>query len=171
MSEKLKPCPFCGGEAKLARHENPNYRRDTYGRHYVYSIDCMECAASAGNRYNEDVIVAAWNKRAKHAGEAREPVAWHIGNADGSINKIGAVYIRRSLAEKHIASYAEGELDASIVPLYAAPQPAAVPDGFVLVPKEPTPAMSAAGFSVSEAEHDPAGVYRAMIAAAPQPRE
>ena len=36
-----------------------------------------------------------------------------------------------------------------------------------LVPKEPTPAMSAAGFCVSEAEHDPAGVYRAMLAAAP----
>ena len=40
------------------------------------------------------------------------------------------------------------------------------PDGYVLAPVEPTPAMSAAGFIVSEAEHDPAGVYRAMIAAA-----
>jgi hypothetical protein len=37
-----------------------------------------------------------------------------------------------------------------------------------LVPVEPTPGMCAAGFIVSEAEHDPAGVYRAMIAAAPQ---
>lgn len=53
------------------------------------------------------------------------------------------------------------------VPLYASP-PAAqpVPDGYVLVPREPTPEMSAAGFCVSEAEHDPSGVYRAMIAAA-----
>lgn len=33
---------------------------------------------------------------------------------------------------------------------------------------ERTPAMSAAGFCISEAEHDPAGVYRAMIAARPQ---
>jgi hypothetical protein len=38
-----------------------------------------------------------------------------------------------------------------------------------LVPAKPTPAMSAAGFLVSEAEHDPAGVYRAMLAAAPTP--
>jgi hypothetical protein len=43
------------------------------------------------------------------------------------------------------------------------------PAGWKLVPVEPTPLMSAAGFSVSEAEHDPAQVYRAMIEAAPQP--
>jgi len=54
-------------------------------------------------------------------GKAQEPVAWHIGNADGTINSIGAVYIRRSLAEKHIASYEDGEIDAAIVPLYASP--------------------------------------------------
>lgn len=56
------------------------------------------------------------------SGEAgAQPVAWHIGNADGTVNSIGAVYIRRSMAEKHIASYEPGELDAAIVPLYAAP--------------------------------------------------
>ncbi len=40
-------------------------------------------------------------------------------------------------------------------------------DQFVLAPCEPTPAMSAAGFIVSEGAHDPAAVYRAMIAASP----
>src|SRR5688500_7173746 len=34
------------------------------------------------------------------------------------------------------------------------------------VPREPTPAMCAAGFAVPEAEHDPAGVWRAMYDAA-----
>lgn len=34
------------------------------------------------------------------------------------------------------------------------------------VPVEPTPAMCAAGFAVDEGEHDPAGVYRAMLRAA-----
>lgn len=43
-----------------------------------------------------------------------------------------------------------------------------VPEGWKLVPVEPTPAMSAVGFCVAEAEHDPAGVYRAMLAAAPE---
>lgn len=40
-----------------------------------------------------------------------------------------------------------------------------VPGDMVLVPREPTPSMCAAGFIVSEAEHDPGGVYRAMIGA------
>lgn len=48
-----------------------------------------------------------------------------------------------------------------------ATKPAGVPEGWKLVPVEPTPKMSAAGFCVSEAEHDPSGVYRAMLAAAP----
>ena len=36
-----------------------------------------------------------------------------------------------------------------------------------IVPVDPTPEMSAAGFCVNEAEHDPSGVYRAMLAAVP----
>ena len=42
------------------------------------------------------------------------------------------------------------------------------PPGWKLVPVEPTPRMSAAGFCADEG-HDPAGVYRAMLAAAPEP--
>ncbi len=37
-----------------------------------------------------------------------------------------------------------------------------------MLPLHPTPEMSAAGFCVEEAEHDPAGVYLAMVAAAPR---
>lgn len=39
---------------------------------------------------------------------------------------------------------------------------------YKLVPIEPTPAMCVTGFLVSEAEHDPAGVYKAMLDAAPE---
>lgn len=38
-----------------------------------------------------------------------------------------------------------------------------------LVVVDPKPEMSAKGLCISEAEHDPAGVYRAMIAASPAP--
>lgn len=48
----------------------------------------------------------------------------------------------------------------------------APPQGeWVSVPREPTPEMCAAGFSVDESEHDPAGVYRAMLSAAPERNE
>ncbi len=42
---------------------------------------------------------------------------------------------------------------------------AARKDGWVLVPRKPTPEMCAAAMCVSEAEYDPAQVYRAMLAA------
>jgi hypothetical protein len=67
--------------------------------------------------------------------ERKEPVAWHIGNADGTINPIGAVYIRRSLAEKHIESY-EGELNAAIVPLFTHPTPDDASDAAMKEQKE-----------------------------------
>ncbi|HEQ2047821.1 TPA: DUF551 domain-containing protein [Raoultella ornithinolytica] len=52
-------------------------------------------------------------------------------------------------------------------PLFAAPQPAPVmPDGYVLVPKEPTEEMNKAGWSAMN-EHDAINpTYRAMLAAA-----
>ena len=62
MSDKLLPCPFCGGEPKLAAH--PGRGRGLHAGETVYSIDCMTCGASAVNRYREHVIVAAWNRRA-----------------------------------------------------------------------------------------------------------
>lgn len=37
--------------------------------------------------------------------------------------------------------------------------------GWIVARLEPTPEMCAKGFAVDEAEHDPAGVYRAMIQA------
>lgn len=50
------------------------------------------------------------------------------------------------------------------------PQPAhAEQDGWKLVPIEPTPAMMVEGTLVSEFQADPAGMYRAMLAAAPKP--
>ncbi|MRT01905.1 hypothetical protein [Ewingella americana] len=43
------------------------------------------------------------------------------------------------------------------------------PDGWKFVPIEPTPAMMVEGTLVSEFQADPAGMYRAMIAASPKP--
>lgn len=51
------------------------------------------------------------------------------------------------------------------IPLFTSPPQHGEQEGMVMVPVEPTTRMCAAGFAVSEAEHDPAGVYKAMIAA------
>ena len=57
MSEqKLKPCPFCGGEAKLKII--PKYYGD------IYWVKCEECNAETPSDFEKDEAIEAWNRRA-----------------------------------------------------------------------------------------------------------
>lgn len=61
MAEKLKPCPFCGGEVKISII--PVRRRRT-----VMFI-CHKCGANVnffGAEYGQDAA-EAWNRRADNA--------------------------------------------------------------------------------------------------------
>lgn len=48
---KLKPCPFCGGEAGII---------DIYGK---YAASCKECDAGTASANTIDNAAKAWNKR------------------------------------------------------------------------------------------------------------
>ena len=52
MPEKLKPCPFCGGEAKVKRF---------FGCAYI-TVGCKECNVQI-NRDTKKQAIDAWNKR------------------------------------------------------------------------------------------------------------
>ena len=52
MSKELKPCPFCGGEAK---------RRD--GSSTTPYIRCTRCGCRTGSSRSDERLVAAWNRR------------------------------------------------------------------------------------------------------------
>ena len=60
MTEKLKPCPFCGGEAELTKHLND-----------LYSVQCnttecyMEVGLCTGGFTSSLYAIKAWNRRAK----------------------------------------------------------------------------------------------------------
>ena len=54
MSEELKPCPFCGGEAELTGFGAPEY--------WVW---CPNCKASADMHTGMENAIAAWNARAE----------------------------------------------------------------------------------------------------------
>ena len=61
MEEELKPCPFCGGEAKSTEEINKEYLR--------FSITCS-CGASMSfdsdvewTESNISMTVSKWNKR------------------------------------------------------------------------------------------------------------
>jgi Lar family restriction alleviation protein len=69
MGDELKPCPFCGGKAKVGS------RPEDWGRYDAkYRIECEKCEASSGwynTRYSENLeenfykkrAIEAWNKR------------------------------------------------------------------------------------------------------------
>ena len=62
--EKLKPCPFCGGEAKcintriVDNHDNP-----------FWWVLCNECDANTGMYVNRVDAIKTWNRRAKNAAD------------------------------------------------------------------------------------------------------
>lgn len=54
MSKKLKPCPFCGGEAEL------------YGEEMDYGVRCKDednCEGKVDHFATERLAVKAWNRR------------------------------------------------------------------------------------------------------------
>lgn len=54
MSEQLKPCPFCGGEAQLSRDDSDDP--------IIRCLSCLVTMGEAGGGTRE--VVASWNKRA-----------------------------------------------------------------------------------------------------------
>ena len=55
MSE-LKPCPFCGGEAKVSRDVTCGYE--------TFWVHCLECHSQANYGHTEAEAIAVWNTRA-----------------------------------------------------------------------------------------------------------
>lgn len=61
MSDELKPCPFCGGEARAFYSEEGG----------TFDVQCQRCGAIPfiGSRTSEirtlDGVIAAWNARAE----------------------------------------------------------------------------------------------------------
>ncbi|MFG6599345.1 MULTISPECIES: Lar family restriction alleviation protein [unclassified Sulfitobacter] len=65
MTEQLKPCPFCGGRASMAKSHDP----DTHGAFHF--IQCHKCRAMSGEFYAVETcpifygqVRDAWNARA-----------------------------------------------------------------------------------------------------------
>lgn len=61
---KLKPCPFCGGEAEI--HVDHEEVEDTEKRHWAYTVVCNRCCATSGLTHLPEKAREAWNRRAEH---------------------------------------------------------------------------------------------------------
>ena len=62
MSE-LKPCPFCGGEAKISM-KYVGYGSLGLGAHDWFGVYCADCDTSTREHQTEAEAIAAWNRRA-----------------------------------------------------------------------------------------------------------
>lgn len=69
MTEKLKLCPFCGGEAFIATVEHSAENRPN-GYRFHGEIMCRKCQATAGTTGFDETYeiatekaIAAWNRR------------------------------------------------------------------------------------------------------------
>lgn len=61
MTEKLKSCPFCGGEAEIYKMTNFSRPEDDFEGFYVI---CSECAVQTRMEGRASDVIAVWNRRA-----------------------------------------------------------------------------------------------------------
>ena len=62
--EKLKPCPFCGGEASI------DWGYHLYGPPVTYNVECRRCTAKIEYPYDsEEEAIKAWNRRVERSEE------------------------------------------------------------------------------------------------------
>lgn len=62
MPEKLKPCPFCGGEAAL-RKINVNEYVAFLKPRYSYEVQCLDCQISTQLHTLKESAINCWNRR------------------------------------------------------------------------------------------------------------
>lgn len=56
MENKLKPCPFCGGQA---RFKTTTYGEDCSGVFFRFKIECRECKMATPKVYNLSLMLGA----------------------------------------------------------------------------------------------------------------
>ena len=64
---KIKPCPFCGSEAKIIGGPEdwiPTFLDPDSGGH-PYQVHCVNCDAYVGFFYEVEEAIEVWNRRAE----------------------------------------------------------------------------------------------------------
>ena len=108
----LKPCPFCGGEARVVLRDVEPQGDPYYGEKMERFVQCQSCAAVVFNKYwhdgfySKDDAVSAWNTRAleaEKASTAKTLIELQATNYEQmqTIIKLRAV---RDAAEAHLLS-------------------------------------------------------------------
>lgn len=74
MSNELKSCPFCGGEAEVYEYEAEHNIYDGHTLGYVdtvyyikYGCACHECGSMIAEKTSKQKVIEAWNRRIDNA--------------------------------------------------------------------------------------------------------
>ena len=170
----LLPCPFCGGNPEEDAGGCSEY--DGH-EHQDYSINCKSCGAevycAVGSFEKADVpcschhnaravCVGKWNSRAAMLhGAEQEATAYKLPFERWLSQQTGTIDVECGCVMTEVFFH-------WLRVAYEAGNSPVTPDGWQLVPKEPTVAMNKAGWAAIN-EHDEINpTYRAMLAAAPQ---
>lgn len=162
---ELLPCPCCGGKAHLTKREGFGPAGGKYSRGYV---SCRKCSLTTPTKSPWKAAVERWNRRSaavtpETVDAACCAMAITIARQDGlTLTKAGYEHGKRERPEAHaqMVEYVTDGLQAA-----AAVTPE-IPDGWALVPIEPTAEMIKAGESWSGL---PSATWADMIDAAPLP--
>ena len=57
---ELKPCPFCGSDAKVLHYEDLTIDFASMYKHYVI---CLKCKANTDLKASVEDAIEAWNRR------------------------------------------------------------------------------------------------------------
>ena len=75
---KIKPCPFCGGEAELWNNNIEEYK--------LYAVQCKNCGMVTPYWFDDELAVEQWNRR--------EPIGKIVEQLEYYAKESHIVYIR-----------------------------------------------------------------------------
>jgi Lar family restriction alleviation protein len=187
MSDELKPCPFCGGKPKI--HKKELDERFAYANEVT--VQCSSCGCSrsavgdtskpgyADNSSTEKRAIEKWNRRTADTSVA--PVSSPIGEDIADINLPGIdtdefesllyEFAAEAACDSHFGDDGSvARVKQAIIAYIDGRTAGVVPDGWKLVPVDPTQDMIDAAEAIGEVFRT-GEEWDAMIAAAPTPRK
>lgn len=66
MTEKLLPCPFCGGTAKIIHLSPDRYQRIEKKGIERWQVACDKCGTVSSGKLSKEDAVRGWNDRVFH---------------------------------------------------------------------------------------------------------